>query len=787
MYIGQPVRRREDDRFVTGQGSFVDDFTLPNTAYAAFVRSPHAHAHLRGINKKPALDIPGVLAVLSHEDWTEEGLGKFEMVHPMAFSDGRPANEALRSVYSVDRVRHVGKIVALVVAETRNLALDGAEAVEADYQPLPANVDLARALDPETPVIHEHLGTNLAYEVLRGDKEACDAAFANAAHVTELQVDNNRLAGSPIEPRAYVGHYDSVNDRYTLWATCQMPHFWRRWLAVHLLFVPEHKVRVVAPDVGGGFGVKGHGLPEPPEILWAARKVGRPVRWTSTRSEALAGDCHARDHFSHGRMAFDAEGRIIAMEIDTIANFGGYLSNFGPSIPGNSYPQTITGLYTTPTIYFRIRGVYTNTTSVDAYRGSGRPEATWVNERLFENAAREMGIDVVELRRRNIIQKDQFPYPAPAGRTYDTGDPPGLVDKLMALSRYDELRAEQERLRGDGERMGIGISLFLDKSGTGSSRNLASRGAKHGAYEVAAARVHSSGHVTILVGSHSHGQGHETTLAQIAADRLGISMDDIGIVEGDTDRIPMGCGTWGSRSTTMAGTAIVLACDRVIKKATALAAHLLECADTDLDYARSTFTVKGTNRTMTFAAVADAAYMGGNYPEQDFELGLDETVFFDGIDTNDPQAIHLCVVMVDLDTGRVRLRDYFTVDDAGKVINPLLVEGQVHGGLGQGIGQALMENVVYDAQGQLLSGTFMDYAIPRAEDFCDFKLDFQENLAPSNPLGVKGASETGTIGAPACIGNAIIDALWDLGVRHVELPMTPDRVWQAIQAAKATN
>ena len=787
MYIGQPIRRREDDRFLTGTGKFVDNFTMPGTTHAAFVRSPHAHAILGEINPKRALDMPGVLAVLSDKDWEADGCGQYEMQHGMTCSDGSPANEATRTIFTKDKVRHVGEVVALVVAETRHQALDAAEAVEVDYDPQPSYLDPVSALEPDAPLVHESLGTNFVFEVKRGNEAKTDQAFAQATHITELQLDSVRVNGSPIEPRAYLGYYESAMGHYTMWATCQLPHFWRRWLALDLLHVPEHKIRLISPDVGGGFGLKAHALPEAPAILWAARKVGRPVRWTPTRSEALASDTHARDHHTRARMAFDADGHILGMEVDTVANFGGYLSSFGPSIPGNSYPQTITGLYTTPAPNFCVRGSYTHTMTVCAYRGSGRPEATWVNERLFENAAREMGIDVLEMRRRNLIQKDQFPYPTPVGRTYDSGDPPGLMNKLVALSNYADLREEQKNLGQQGVLMGIGAAFFLDKSGTGSSRNLAARGAKHGAYEVATTRLHTAGHVTIFVGSHCHGQGHETTWSQIAADRLGISMDDIAIVEGDTDQVPIGCGTGASRSTTMAGTAIMMSCDRVIKKATRLAAHMLECAETDVDYALGTFTVTGTNRTISFADVASAAYWGGNYPEQDFELGLDETVFFDGVDTNDPQAAHLCVVIVDPETGSVRLRDYFTVDDAGKVINPLLVEGQIHGGPGQGIGQALMENIVYDPHGQLVSGTFMDYAMPRAEDLCEFKTDFQETLCPSNPLGVKGGSETGTIGTPACIGNAIVDALSDLGVRHVEMPMTPDRVWQAIQAAQGAN
>ncbi|MBM3510328.1 MAG: xanthine dehydrogenase family protein molybdopterin-binding subunit [Alphaproteobacteria bacterium] len=790
MYIGQSVRRREDAKFLTGGGRYVDDIVLPGMAFAVFLRSTHAHALIRRLDITAAKTRPGVLAVITAEDWHRAKLGKFEMVHPMPFSDGRPANEEVRpSLTGVgERVRHVGEAIALVVAETRHQAQDGVEAIEIEFEPLPALVDTGRALDPDAPILHERFGTNLIYEVVRGDKAKTDAAFARARHITALDVNTQRVAGSPIEPRVYIGDYDRIADRYTLYATSQTPHFYRQWLAKYILFVPESKVRVVSPDVGGGFGLKAHGNPDAGVVAWAAKVTGRPVKWVSTRGEALMTDCQARDHVTRARMGFDQDGFVIALEVDTIAAFGGYLSNFGPSIPGNSYPQTITGLYKTPNLYFRVRGVYTNTVPTDAYRGSGRPEATWVNERLFENAAREMGVDVVELRRKNLIQKQEFPYKTPVGRTYDSGDPPLLLAKLEKLARYQQLRAEQRTLRARGVLMGIGVAAFLDKSGTGNSRNLASKGAKHGAYEVATVRIHSDGKATVLCGSHSHGQGHDTTFCQIAADYLGIPLEDITLVQGDTDRVTMGCGTWGSRSTTMAGSAIVQASERVIGKAKRLAAHLLECAEADVDYRDSRFTVKGTNRSVTFAEVADQAYYGGNYPAENFELGLEETVFYDGTDTNDPQAMHLVSILVDIETGRIKLRDYFTVDDAGVVINPLLVEGQVHGGLGQGIGQALMEEVTYDrTSGQLLSGSFMDYAMPRAEDFCDFKLDFISSPAPSNPLGVKGGSETGTIGAPAAIGNAVVDALWDLGVRHVPQPLTPERVWRAIADASTAR
>ena len=786
MYVGQRLRRREDDKFLKGCGRFVDDIEPAGTAHIAFVRSPHAHARIRGIDSAAAAALPGVLRVLTAADWQAAGLGALICVHPMPFSDGRPMNEVLRPSLASGKVNHVGDVVAAVVAEDRYSAVDGAEAVAVDYDPLPAVTAIARSLDADAPVLHEQFGSNLVFEIERGDRQATAAAFARAHHVVSMTLDTHRVAGTPLEPRAYLSECDGATGDITLWATSQTPHYLRRWLAKYALFVPEHKLRVISPDVGGGFGLKTHFAVEVPTVVWASMLLKRPVKWTSTRAEALMSDAQARDHHTKARMAFDEDGRILALEIDTIAALGAYLSNFAPSIPGNSYPQTVTGLYTTPTLHLRVRGAYTNTVPIDAYRGSGRPEATFVNERLVENGARELGIDVVEIRRRNLIPAAAFPYTTPVGRPYDCGDPPALFDKLLEIADYQGLRAEQKRLRDEGVRMGIGIACFLDKSGTGSSRNLASRGGLHGGFESAIVRVHSDGKATVFVGSHSHGQGHDTTFCQIAADRLGLPIEDVALVEGDTGSIPFGNGTWGSRSLSVGGIAIMKAADKVIDKAKRLAAHMLECAEEDLFYEDAVFSVRGTDRRLGFEDVADAAYHGAVLPtDGSMEPGLEETVFYEPPDTNDPQAMHLAVVLVEPRSGKATVRDYFTADDCGNIVNPLIVEGQVVGGLAQGLGQALMERVVYDggAAGQLFSGTLMDYALPRASDMPGVRMIFQETPAPSNPLGVKGGSETGTIGAPAAIGNAIVDALWDLGVRHVRQPYTPDAVWRAIEDA----
>jgi carbon-monoxide dehydrogenase large subunit len=787
MYVGKPLPRPEDFRFLTGRGKYVDDIKLPRCASAGFLRSPHAHARIVRLDTSRALKRPGVIRIVTAQDWAKAGHGKLVCVHPMPSSDGRPMREVLRPAFAAEEVHHVGDVLAAVIAETRYQVLDALDAIEVEYEPLPTLSVTARALDDGAPVVHEQLGSNLISEILRGDPSLAREAFARAAHVTVLTLDSNRLAGNPLEPRCYLASYEPETDHCTLWATTQVPHMLRRWICKYALNIPEHKLRVIAPDVGGGFGNKVNFHVEVSTIVWMSRELGRPVKWTATRNETLQSDTQARDHATEARMAFAADGKILALQVDTIACLGGYLSNFAPSIPGNSYPQTITGLYATPVLDLRVRTVYTNTVPIDAYRGSGRPEATWVNERLLENAAREMGIDVVEIRRRNLLQSSDFPYKTPVGRVYDCGNPPALLTRLVEMAKYKELRREQAELRQQGKLMGIGIAAFLDKSGTGPSRQLSTRGGLHGGFESATIRVHSDGKVTVFSGSHSHGQGHSITFAQIAADRLGLPIEDIAVVQGDTDQVPYGNGTWGSRSASVGGTAIYRAGETVITKARRLAAHLLECNPDDLDYENTLFSVKGTNRKLSFAEVADAAYHGASYPsDPGFGPGLECTIFHDPPDLNDPQAMHLAAVLVDEGIGLVRIREYYTVDDCGTIINPMIVEGQVHGGLAQGIGQAMMEHVIYDREtGQLLTGTFMDYAMPRASDMPPLQSDYLCVPAPSNPLGVKGASETGTIGPPAAIGNAVVDALWHLGVRSIELPMTPYSVWRAMQSAGA--
>ena len=794
MYIGAPQRRKEDYRFLTGRGTFVDDIALPDVAHAAFVRSPHAHARIESISSAHAAAMAGVCAVLTAQDWEAAGNGELPALHPIDFSDGRPMNTVTRPALAKHKVCHVGDAVAVVVAATRDQALDAAEAVEVRYAPLPAVVDLDKALDPQAPIVHEQFGTNLQYERVIGDQTAVQDAFAQAAHATELALTANRLAASPLEARAYMGHYDAARDQYTLWSTAQAPHYVRTWLALNTLNIPEQKIRVIAPDVGGGFGVKLDHYPEEAVVLWAAKVTGRPVRWSATRSESFLADAQARDHLTTCRMAFAENGEILALWVDTLAAAGAYECTVAASIPGLAYMAPLMGLYRNQTVYLRVRTVYTNTVPIEAYRGAGLGEASSVFERLIENGAREMGIDVCEMRARNFIQNDQFPYQSPTGAIYDSGNYPGLLDKVKKLAGYDSLRSEQAGLREQGLLVGIGLSGFPEMAGGAmSSRRVARVGSKFGTWEVATIRVHPSGKITLLAGTHSHGQSHATTYAQIAADALLCDIDDIDVVEGDTDRIPFGNGTWGDRCTIVAGSAITIAAGRVVEKGRRLAAHLLECDCSDVAYESGRFVVGGTDRSLAFEEVAFQAYYGANYPEEGFELGLEETAFWDPPTKPSPSAptsaaMHLVVVLIDPETGRVTIRDYFAVDDVGRAINPMVLDGQVEGGIAQGLGETLMEKVHFDPRtGQLLSGSFMDYGVPRADDFPRPELDRQETLAPGNPLGVKAGGESGVRGAPAAVANAVVDALWHLGVRHVERPLTPATVWETIRAATSQS
>ncbi len=784
-HVGAAHTRVEDDRFLTGRGRFVDDIRLPGEAYAAFVRSPHARARIGAIDTGRAHAMPGVLAVLTGDDWRRDGGGETDVLWDVNSHDGTPMALARRPIFAAGEARHVGDTVALVVADDPHAAADATAAVEVAWEPLPSITDLAASVEPDAPLVHQEFGSNVAYDWRLGDAEATEAAFAAAAHVTALTLNNNRLAPSAMEPRAAIGAYDRADGRYTLWSTTQNPHLVRQWLSRDTLHAPEHAIRVVAPDVGGGFGQKTYHYPEEASLPWAARIVGRPVRWTATRAETLTVDIHARDHVTEARMAFDADGHIVAVEAKIVANLGAYQSQFAACIPTLFCVTMFSGQYAIPALHCRVLGVYTNTTPIDAYRGAGNPEITYVIERLIENGARERAGDSVEARARNLVPAANMPYASATGVTYDVGDFSAVLDKARALADLDALRAEQARLRADGVLMGIGMASFIRSGGAGPSRLAAALGGRMGLWDVATVRVHPSGKITVLCGSHNHGQSHATTYAQIVADRFGCDMADIDVVEGDTDRIPHGLGTWASRSITVVGSALAVASDRIIEKGRRLAAHLMECSVDDIDFGSGAYSVRGTDRRMTFVEVADMAYRGADYPDG-FELGLEEAAFFDPDDFNYPYGTHVATVTVDAETGAVKLTGYYSVEDMGLVINPLVVDGQRHGAAAQGIGQALLEDVRYEPEsGQLLTGSFMDYTIPRADDLPAFALDSHVTLTETNPLGVKGVGELGTAGPPAAIGNAILDALWHLGVRHMEMPFTPERVWRAMRDASA--
>ncbi|MGD9942313.1 MAG: xanthine dehydrogenase family protein molybdopterin-binding subunit [Burkholderiaceae bacterium] len=780
-YIGQSVRRREDHRFVTGGGRYVDDIRLPGMLHAAFVRSPHAHARIAAVHTDAAAAMPGVAAIYTAADWLGDGRGDMPTIAPVAFFDGRPMNEVSRPVFADGWVKHVGDTVAMVVAETRNQAFDAADAVEVDYESAPAAANTASSLDDGAPLVHPVFGSNLAFEHFIGDRAATERAFAQAEHIVELEVVANRISANAMEPRAYLGVYDPWKGDHVLYSSTQIPHLIQRYLAEHVLREPEHMIRVIAPDVGGGFGPRNTPYGEEAAVLWAARRLGRPVKFVATRSESLLTDAHGRDHHTRCRMALTRDGRILGIEADTIASMGAYMTAFGPSIPAHYYPRVLSGLYRVPAVHVRVRGAYTHTVPVEAYRGAGRPEGIYVLERLLENAARELGIDTVEIRRRNFIPADAFPYETCLGFAYDSANPEGLLQKLLSLTDYADWRARQRQARQRGEAIGIGLAGFVDCCGA-PSRVAGRIGRRIGGYEALTLRVHPSGKATLFCGTHSHGQGHETSFCQIVAEQLQIPLADVRVIEGDTQCSPSGLGTWGSRSMFLIGPAITRATGRLLDKGRRLSAHLMRCDPSDVRYEGGCFRA-GDGRTMPFAELVRHAYAGHDYPE-DMELGMEEVVFFDPPDRNFPSGMQLAVVSVDLETGVTRILEFAAVDDCGVVINPMIVEGQLHGGVAQGIGQALLEECTYDAGGQLMAGSFMDYAMPRAHDLPSIRFAHQQTPNPSNPIGVKGSGESGAIAAPAAVANAVIDALWEYGIREIHMPITPRKVWHALNDAR---
>ncbi len=779
--IGQSIKRKEDARFLTGSGQYTDDITLPHQTYAVFVRSPHAHAKVRKVDTSRAKAAPGVVAVFTGADL--QGVGGLPCGWLITSLDGTPMKEPPHPVLAQGKVRYVGDRVALVVAESVHQAKDAAELVDVDYEVLPAVVNPADAIKPGAPVVHDIAPDNRCYTWGLGDKAATEAAFAKAAHVTKIDIVNNRLIPNAIEPRAANASYSRADDSYTLYVANQNPHVERLLMGAFVLGLPEHKLRVIAPDVGGGFGSKIFLYGEETALVWASKRVGRPIKWTADRSESFLSDAHGRDHVTHAELALDKDGKFLGLHVKTVASMGSYLSTFGSSVPTMLYATLLAGQYTTPAIWAEVIGAFTTTSPVDAYRGAGRPEATYVVERIVHQAAVETGIPQDELRRRNFIRT--FPHQTPVALTYDTGDYDASMNKAREVADVAGYAARKAESAKRGKLRGIGYSSYIEACGLAPSNVAGALGARAGLFEAGEIRVNPTGSVTVFTGSHSHGQGHETTFAQVVAARLGLPVESVDVVHGDTGRIPFGMGTYGSRSLAVGGSAIVKALDKIVNKGRKIAAHLLEAAEGDIEFKDGKFTVAGTDRSKAFGEVALAAYVPHNYPLDKLEPGLNETAFYDPTNFTYPAGTHICEVEIDPDTGVVTVAKFTACDDFGNIINPMIVEGQVHGGLAQGLGQALLEQCVYDPQsGQLLSGSYMDYAMPRADDVPSFEVATTVTPCTHNPLGVKGCGEAGAIGSPAAMMNAVMDALAPVGVRHLDMPASPHRVWQAIQSAK---
>ena len=785
--IGKSVKRVEDNRFLKGEGKYTDDFNMPNQTFAVYVRSPHAHANLVSVDISAAKAMDGVINVFTGKDIKDAGIVGSICGWQVDFKNGDTMKEPGHPILAVDKVRHVGDAVALVIAEDIGKAKDAAGAVEVNYEVLDAIVDPKAAVQDGAPQVHDDVPNNTIFDWELGNKDETDAAFKNAHHITELSYHNQKLVPNAIEPRAALAYFDSNDEKYTLYTTSQNPHMARLIIAAFVLSIPEHKLRVIAPDVGGGFGSKINTYNDECGVLWASKQIGRPVKWTADRTEAFFTDSHGRDHVTDAKLALDADGNITGLRTKTYASLGAYLSNFSTCVPTYLHGTLMQGLYTTPAVHVDVTAVVTNTVPVDALRGAGRPEASYCVERLVETAAREIGMDPAEFRLKNFIPPfdgvKQPGYQTQVALQYDSGNYEGALKKALKNANYEKLKKERSAARSDGKLMGIGFSTYIEACGIAPSAVVGSLGARVGLYDAASIRVHPTGKVTMYVGAHSHGQGHETTFAQIVADSFGIGMDDVNVLHGDTENVPFGMGTYGSRSLAVCGSAIMKSVDKVKEKGARIAAHKLECSPEDLEFANGSWNVKGTEKSVGFGDVALTAYVPHDYPENE-EPGLDFASFYDPVNFVYPFGAHICVVEVDKETGEVKIVRYIAVDDAGNIINPMIVEGQVHGGVAHGIGQALYEGAVYDDSGQLLNASMMDYCIPRADNMPFFETDHTVTPCPHNPLGVKGIGEAGTIGSTPAVVNAVIDALSDYGVKDLQMPLLPQRVWAAMQQAK---
>ncbi len=763
--LGAPVRRVEDERLLTGTGRYVDDLNPPDTAVAVFVRSPHAHARLLGIDTQTAKASPGVLAVLTGEDAARDGLGH---LHCHSFHEspaGYPTYHSTQPLLAEEKVRYVGEAVALVIAETSGQAKDAAELVAVSYDPLPA-ATLANALADGAPRVWDDAGSNIGFVIESGNAADAEADFAKAAHVSTIEVAYPRATANSMEPRATLAWREKMDGRYTLCTSAQEPHGVREAVA-EAVGMPMQDLRVVAMDVGGGFGMKGQTYPEEALVLWAARRLDRPVKWTAERSEAIATDMHGRGPVSQAALALDADGRILALRTEVAVELGAYLSGFA-GVPPKNGTISFPGTYHVPVIHALVRAVYTNTSLLGPYRGSGKPEATYVLERLVEQAAREMGIDIIEMRRKNLIAADAMPYQTPGGYIYDTGDFEPVLDKALALADWDGFPDRRTATEALGLKRGIGMSLHCQRAGTFSER-----------MEI---RIGQDGSAALHVGTMSTGQGHETMFAQMVSGWLGLKIDDIRVFQGDTDKVLFGRGTFAQRSMSTGGSALRKAADEVIEKGKRFAAWILEASDEDIDFADGVFSVAGTDRRIEFREVAAASYRGTGVPP---ELG----VGIDGVGSNEqtysfPNGCMIAEVEIDPESGRMRIDRLVAVDDVGVVVNPLTLEGQLHGSIAMGVGESLTEQMLYDPEsGQLLTGSFLDYGMPRADMMPDVIHDLSLVPCKNNLLGVKGGSEAGNCGVPPAVAHALLDALSEFGVKDIQLPATPERVWRAIRSA----
>jgi len=780
--IGASVRRKEDHRFLSGRGNYTDDINRPGQLYAIIRRSDRPHARLLSVDTAAAKAAPGVTAVYTGADLDADGIGGVPCGWQIHNKDGSPMAEPKHPVLATGKVRHVGDPVAVVIADTREQAKNAAELLDIAYEDLQGFATMKEAIAPGAPLVHDDAPGNVCYDWHIGDKDAVEQAFARATHRVKLDLHNNRLVPNAMEPRAAIGEFDRSSGDYTLYTTSQNPHVIRLLMGAFVLHIPENKLRVVAPDVGGGFGSKIYHYAEEAIVTWAAGKLARPVKWLADRSEAFISDAHGRDHDSIAEMALDAEGNFLALRVQTLCNMGAYLSTFAPCVPTYLSATLLAGVYKTPAIYAEVKAVFTTTVPVDAYRGAGRPETTYLLERLMDVIAHDTGLDKIELRRRNFIPTDAFPYQTPVALQYDSGDYFTTLRVGLEQSDWNGFPARRAEAASRGRLRGIGISTYVEACGIAPSAVVGSLGARAGLYECANIRVHPTGSVTVFTGAHSHGQGHETTFAQLVVDQLGVPMDQIDIVHGDTAKIPFGMGTYGSRSLAVGGSAMVKAMDKIITKGKRIAAHLMEAAVTDIEFKGGRFSVAGTDKSKALSEVSLAAYIPHNYPIDEIEPGLDETAFYDPKNFTYPGGCHVCEVEIDPDTGTVSMINFTAIDDIGRVINPMIVEGQVQGGVAQGIGQALMENTFYDQQGQLVTGSFMDYQMPRAHDFAGLHVGTENTMCTHNPLGSKGVGEVGAIGSPPAVINAVVDALRDYGIRHFDMPATPEKIWTIIQA-----